>query len=135
MKFNTLTINGTDYQYHQQYLKDDGLWECTYVDAHTNIAEVASGNLVTYDELLGTAKKDLDMLIKGNALEFGVDNEVIIWKYLDAETQRKIKVKAHSLKMELLGEWDTEENRYAKWRKYMHAYCGIWFPKCQYDWM
>jgi len=135
MKFNTLTINGTDYQYRQQYLKDDGLWECTYVDAHTNIAEVASGNLVTYDELLGTAKKDLDMLIKGNALEFGVDNEVIIWKYLDAETQRKIKVKAHSLKMELLGEWDTEENRYAKWRKYMHAYCGIWFPKCQYDWM
>ena len=83
MKFNTLTINGTDYQYRQQYLKDDGLWECTYVDAHTNIAEVASGNLVTYDELLGTAKKDLDMLIKGNALEFGVDNEVIIWKYLE----------------------------------------------------
>lgn len=135
MKFNTLTINGTDYQYRQQYLKDDDLWECAYVDVHGNIAEVASGNLVTYDESLGTAKKDLDMLIKDNDLEYGVDNDVIVWKFLDAETQRKIKVKAHSLKMELWGEWDTEENHYAKWRKSMHDYCGIWFPKCQYDWM
>ena len=132
-EMNELTINGTCYQYQQQYLKDDELWECSYVDLHGKIAEVASGNLVSYDESLGTAKKELDMLIKDNELEFGIDNEVIIWKYLDAETQRKIKVKAHGLKMELWGEWDSDENRYAKWRKYMHAYCGIWFSKSQFD--
>ena len=50
----------------------------------------------------------------------GVDNQVVIWKYLDAETQRKIKVKVHGLKMELWGEWDSDENRYAKWRKYIY---------------
>lgn len=77
---NELTINGTCYQYQQQYLKDDELWECSYVDLHGKIAEVASGNLVSYDESLGTAKKELDMLIKDNELEFGIDNEVIIWK-------------------------------------------------------
>ena len=133
MRAIELTINGTDYQYRQQYLKEDELWECAYVDVHDNIAEVASGNLVSYDESLGQAKKELEVLVKDNELESGVDNEVVIWKYLDAETQRKIKVKAHSLKMQLWGEWDTDENRYAKWRKYMHSYCGIWFSKSQFD--
>lgn len=128
-----LTINGVLYQYRQQYLREDDLWECAYVDIHGNIAEVESGNLVSYDESLGQARKELDVLVKGNELDSDVDNEVIIWKYLDAETQRKIKVKAHTLKMDLLGEWDTDENRYSKWRKYMHSYCGIWFSKSQFD--
>ena len=133
MKAIELTINGTDYQYRQQYLKEDELWECAYVDVHGNIAEVASGNLVSCDESLGQAKKELEVLVKDNELEPGVDNEVVIWKYLDAEMQRKIEVKAHGLKMELWGEWDTDENRYAKWREYMHSHCGIWFSKSLFD--
>lgn len=133
MQMKELTINGTDYQYHQQYLKEDELWECAYVDIQGNIAEVASGNLVSYDESLGLAKKELEAIVKDNELEFGVDNEIVIWKYLDSETQRKIMVKARTLKMDLWGEWDTDENRYAKWRNYMHSYCGIWFSKGKFD--
>lgn len=103
------------------------------MDVHGNIAEVASGNFVSYDESLGQARKVLEVLVKDNELSPDVDNEVIIWKYLDAEKQRKKKVKAHTLKMDLWGEWDTDENRYAKWRKYMHCYCGVWFSKSQFD--
>lgn len=133
MKDVELTINGTLYQYRQQHLKEDGFWECAYVDAQGRIAEVALGNLVSYDESLCQAKKDLETLVKDNELDFGVDNKIIIWKHLDAETQWKIKEKAHSLKVDLWSEWDTDENRYDKWRKYMHGYCGVWFTKSQFD--
>ena len=128
-----LIINGTDYQYRQQYLKEDDLWECAYVDVYGNMAEVASGNIVSYDESLGQAKKELEILIKDNQLEFGVDNELILMKHYDSETQKKIKREAYRFKMELLGEWDTDENRYPKWRRYMHDYCGIWFSKGDFD--
>ena len=99
-----LTINGVLYQYRQQNLREDKLWECSIVDVHGNIAEVASGNLLSYDESLGQSRKELEVLVKDNELDPDVDNEVIIWKYLDAETQRKIKVKAHTLKMDLWGD-------------------------------
>lgn len=127
-------INGVGYQYRQNYLKEDKLWECAYVDVHGNLAEVASGNVVSYDESLGQAKKELEMLIKNNQLEYGVDNELVLLKHYDSETQKKIKREARRLKMELWGEWDTEENRYSKWRRYMHSYCGIWFSKGEFDW-
>lgn len=133
IKANELIINGICYQYWQQYLKEDELWECAYVDVCGNIAEVESGNLVSYDESLDQAKKELEMLIRDNLLESGVDNKIVLWKNLDAETQRKIKVKASTLKMDLEGEWDTDENRYAIWSKYMYSYCGIWFTKRQFD--
>ena len=55
-----LTINGTDYQYCQQYLKEDGLWECAYVDVHGNMSEVDSGKLISYVEVLSVAKKELE---------------------------------------------------------------------------
>lgn len=126
-------INGVGYQYRQNYLKEDKLWECAYVDVHGNLAEVASGNVVSYDESLGQAKKELEMLIKNNQLEYGVDNELVLLKHYDSETQKKIKREARRLKMELWGEWDTEENRYSKWRRYMHSYCGIWFSKGEFD--
>lgn len=133
MKEKELMINGVGYQYRQNYLKEDKLWECAYVDVHGNLAEVASGNVVSYDESLGQAKKELEMLIKNNQLEYGVDNELVLLKHYDSETQKKIKREARRLKMELWGEWDTEENRYSKWRRYMHSYCGIWFSKGEFD--
>lgn len=86
MRAKELTINGTLYQYRQQYLKEDELWECAFVDVHGNMSEVDSGKLVSYDEALGVAKKELEELIKDNELEYGVDNEVVQWKNLDAET-------------------------------------------------
>ncbi len=133
MKAKELMINGVCYQYRQQYLKEDNLWECAYVDVHGNLAEVASGNIVSYDESLGQAKKELEMRLKDNQLEYGVDNELVLMKHYDSETQKKIKREARRLKMELWGEWDTEENRYSKWRRYMHSYCGIWFTKGEFD--
>lgn len=133
MKAKELIINGVSYQYRQQYLKEDNLWECAYVDVHGNLAEVASGNIVSYDESLGQAKKELEMRLKDNQLEYGVDNELVLMKHYDSETQKKIKREARRLKMELWGEWDTEENRYSKWRRYMHSYCGIWFTKGEFD--
>ena len=133
MKAKELIINGVNYQYRQQYLKEDNLWECAYVDVHGNLAEVASGNIVSYDESLGQAKKVLEMRLKDNQLEYGVDNELVLMKHYDSETQKKIKREARRLKMELWGEWDTEENRYSKWRRYMHSYCGIWFTKGEFE--
>ncbi len=133
MKAKELMINGVRYQYRQQYLKEDNLWECAYVDVDGNLAEIASGNVVSYDESLGQAKKELEMLIKDNQLGYGVDNELVLLKHYDSETQKKIKREARRLKMELWGEWDTEENRYFKWRMYMHSYCGIWFAKGEFD--
>ena len=47
-----LTINGTRYQCRQQYLKEDELWECAFVDVHGNMPEVDSGKLVSYDDVL-----------------------------------------------------------------------------------
>lgn len=133
MAIKELTINGTLYQYQQQYLQADKLWECAFVDVYGNMAEVVSGNLVSYDESLGIAISELVALIKDNGLEADVDNEVVLWKNLDAETQRKIKVKARTLKMELWGEWDTPESRFVKWRNYMYADCGIWFSRGDFD--
>lgn len=125
--------NGTLYLFRQQYIKEDELWECAYVDVWGNIAEVESGNLVSYDESLDQARKELVDLILDSGLKYCEDNEVVLWKNLDAETQRKIKVKASTLKMDLEGDWDTDENRYATWRNYMYSYCGIWFTKRQFD--
>ena len=127
-----LTINGTDYQYCQQYLKEDGLWECAYVDVHCNIAEVDSGNLVSYDESLGQAKKEFEVLGKDNELEPGVYNEIIIWKDLYAETQRKIRVLAKKVQNEEMSEWHSFDEDYQNWRKRMDAYIGLWFSKSQY---
>ena len=101
MKAKELMINGVSYQYRQQYLKEDNLWECAYVDVHGNLAEVASGNIVSYDESLGQAKKELEMRLKDNQLEYGVDNELVLMKHYDSETQKKIKREARRLKMEL----------------------------------
>lgn len=126
-------INGTIYRYQQQYLMEDNLWECSYIDVHGNIAEVESGNLVSYDESLDQAKKELEIFILDNELKYGVDNKVVLWKNFDAETQRKIKVKASTVKMDLIGEWDTYEHHFNNWRKYMYEYCGIWFSKSMYD--
>lgn len=132
MKKNLL-INGTLYLYQQKYLKKDELWECAYVDIQGNIAEVFSGKLVSYDESLEKAKKELKMYISENELSHVIDNDVILWKSFDKETQRKIKVKARTIKWELMGEWDTDESRYERWRKRMHDYCGIWFPKSEFN--
>lgn len=132
MRAIELSINGVDYQYRQQYLREDDLWECAYVDVHGNIAEVASGNLVSYDDSLGQAKKELEVLVKDNELEPGVDNEVVIWKYLDAETQRKIRVLAKKIQNEEMSEWHSFDEDYQNWRKRMHVYTGLWFTKSQY---
>lgn len=127
-----LTINGMTYQYQQTYIKEDNLWECSFVDILGNIAEVALGNLVSYDESLSIAKKELEALIKDNELEPGVDNKVVIWKHLDAETQRRILVLAKKIKGEEIGEWHSLDEDYYNWRKRMYAYTGIWFTKSQY---
>lgn len=127
-----LTINGTIYQYQQIYIKEDNLWECLFVDILGNIAEVALGNLVSCDESLRIAKKELEALIKDNELELGVDNKVVIWKHLDAETQRRILVLAKKIKGEEIGEWHSLDEDYHNWCKRMYAYSGIWFTKSQY---
>lgn len=132
MRAKELTINGTRYQYQQQYLKEDELWECAFVDVRGNMPEVDSGKLVSYDDVLGVAKKELEELIKDNELEYGVDNEVVLWKNLDAEMQRKIRVLAKKIQSEEMSEWHSYDEDYQKWRMRMHAYTGIWFIKSQY---
>ena len=102
-----LTINGTRYQYRQQYLEEDELWECAFVDVHGNMPEVDSGKLVSYDDVLGVAKKELEGLIKDNEPEYGVANEVVLWKNLDAETQHKIRVLAKKIQSEEMSEWHS----------------------------
>ena len=84
-----LTINGTRYQCRQQYLKEDELWECAFVDVHGNMPEVDSGKLVSYDDVLGVA------------------NEGVLWKNLDAETQRKIRVLVKKIQSEEMSEWHS----------------------------
>ena len=102
-----LTINGTRYQYRQQYLKEDELWECAFVDVHGNMSEVDSGKLISYVEVLSVAKKELEGLIKDNEPEYGVANEVVLWKNLDAETQRKIRVLVKKIQSEEMSEWHS----------------------------
>ena len=128
-----LTINSVVYQYRQQYLKEDKHWECAYVDVHGNIPEVDSGKLVSYDEALEVAKKELEALVKDNELDYGVDNEVVLWKNLDAETQRKIRMLAKKIQSEEMSEWHSFDEDYRKWRMRMHAYTGMWFTKSQYQ--
>ncbi len=132
MRAKELTINGVLYKYRQQYLKEDELWECAFVDVHGNMSELDFGKLVSYDESLGVAKKELEELIKDNKLEYGVDNEVLLWKYLDTETQRKIRVLAKKIQSEEMSEWHSYDEDYQKWRMRMHAYTGMWFSKSQY---
>ena len=127
-----LTINGTDYLYHQHFLKEDDLWKCSFADMEGKFAEVASGNLVSYDESLGRAKKELEALIKDNELDYNVDNKIVLWKYLDSETQRKIRVLARKIQVEEMSEWHSYDEDYKNWRRRMHAYTGIWFTKSQY---
>ena len=127
-----LTINSTCYQYRQQYLKKDELWECSFVDVYGNIAEIASGNLVSYDESLGQAKRELEILVNDNELKYGVDNEVVLWKNLDAETQRKYRVLAKKILSEEMSRWHVLDEDYQNWRKRMYAYTGIGFSKSQY---
>lgn len=132
MRAKELTINGTLYQYRQQYLKEDELWECAFVDVHGNMSEVDSGKLISYVEVLSVAKKELEGLIKDNEPEYDVANEVVLWKNLDAETQLKIRVLATKIQSEEMSEWHSYDEDYRKWRMRMHAYTGMWFTKSQY---
>ena len=132
MEIKELVINGVRYQYRQKYLEEDGLWECAYVDDKGSMPELASGNLASYDERLGVAKRELEALIKDNELEPDVDNEVVLWKDLDEETQRKILVFARQIREEEISMWHKYDEDYQRWRRRMYAYTGLWFSKGQY---
>ena len=59
------------------------------MDVHGTMPEVDSGKLVSYDDVLGVA------------------NEVVLWKNLDAETQRKIRVLVKKIQSEEMSEWHS----------------------------
>ncbi len=128
-----LLINGTAYLYHQQYLKEDGIWECVFSDAQGNVAEGASSLLAGCDEQLEQARRELRERIRENELKPGIDNAVVVWRQLDAETQRRIRVFSKKIKAEETGTWHSSDEDYRNWRNRMHAHTGMWFTKSQYD--
>ena len=126
------TINGTVYRYRQQYLPEDKLWECAYVDENGNMAEIEQGKFVCYDEHLGRAKRELEEMASENGLKSHQDNNLLLLRNLDGATQRKIRVLAKTVKQRVMGEWNTDEGHYEAWRKIMFAHTGISFPPAQY---
>lgn len=128
-----IILNGTVYRYRQQYIKEDELWECTFVDDQGKMAETAFDMLVCYDESLAVAKSELEACVMENGLHFGIDNKLVLWTHLDSETQRKMMVLARKIKKELVGEWDTPEGHFTKWRDALQAQTGLVFTKAQYD--
>lgn len=133
MLANELIINGTHYVYQQHYIKEDELWECKYADENGVLAEVESGNLITYDESLVKAKKELESMIEENMLKPVEDNKIVLWMKLSTDEQQKIMRLAKKKKMELMGYWDTDDSRYPKWRDWMNRQTGFVFPRSLFD--
>lgn len=128
-----LIINGRIYQYQQRFLKEDNLWECSFADNEGHYAEVDSGNLIAYDESLGKAKGELETAIIDSGLKIGTDNELVLWRKLDPEKQRKILLLAKKIKWDLIGEWDTDDSRFEKWRNIMNKRTGFVFTRAIFN--
>lgn len=133
MLANELIINGTLYLYQQHHIKEDKLWECKYADEDGVLAEVESGNLITYDESLARAKNELESMIEENMLKPNEDNKIVLWRKLNTDEQQKIMRLAKKKKSELMSYWDTDDSRYLKWRDWMNRQTGFVFPRTLYN--
>lgn len=128
-----LMINEVVYQYVQSYLKEDNLWECAFKDEHGNIAEFTLGQLTACDESLAVAQQELEACIAENEVQRNINNRIVLWKYLDAKTQKKMLAWGRSIKMYLSSFWSSPDDKFYDWQRQMRERTGVVFTRSQYD--
>lgn len=133
MNKNELIINGIVYERRVRYIKEDELWECGYFDFDDKVALTEDRDLVCYEYSCGKAKRELENLIKSSDYKYGIDNRVVLWRTLDAESQHQILIIARGVKRRLMGDWMSEDERFQEWREILKSITGINLPKSVYD--
>ena len=133
MTMKELIINGVVYKQNLTFIKEDGLWECSFVDVDGKMADLDSRLLVSYEESAGGAKRELDRLMEELGLKYGQDNEITLWKSFDEKTQKKILSNGKLLKRELMSEWHTKESLWEDWSSIMKARTGYTFSRGIFD--
>lgn len=123
-------INGIVYSY-QNHLDDD-LFEARLIDFETE-----NVFLSRYGETKKEAEHELSDAIEEEGLQPGIDNIVIKWDDLNPEIAHKIECFGQKLKIELMGEWLTDESRWQQWKEIMEArYADVYphrYKRFEYD--
>ena len=123
-------INGIVYSY-QNHLDDD-LFEARLIDFETE-----NVFLSRYGETKKEAEHELSDAIEEEGLQPGIDNIVVKWDDLNPEIAHKIECFGQKLKIELMGEWLTDESRWQQWKEIMEArYADVYphrYKRFEYD--
>lgn len=122
-----LAINGNVYKQRLTFIKEDGLWECSFVDSQGIVVDLDTRLLACHEESAGKAKKELEKVVKENGLKYGVNNELTLWKAFDEETRKRILLMGRSLKTQLRSEWHSAESLWEDWSRIMKERTGYAF--------
>lgn len=110
---NNYKINGT--HYHVECHFDGEMYEATLEDRGGNKLPFFG-----YGYKPGEARHELSERLFEYDIKPGIDNRYVNWNDLSEEIKHKITVRGRKYKMELMGEWLSDDVRVERWRRWMH---------------
>lgn len=108
----SFSINGNIYNVVIEKDKDDN----TYI-AKLICEDITDIFLLRCGDTWTEALEELSVAVNDLNFSLNTNNIIVYWNKLTEKQQRKINSKLKTIKMEVIGEWDTMEGHYEHWKR------------------